>query len=587
MARNTYFQDEEIAKKVDIRQLGRTMKYILPHKKVLFFVTAMMLVISVTSLVPPILLKTIIDDVVKTSDYKRLSILIAAMALLALLEIISTWAQSRLMGKMGHSIISKIREDIFYRLQELPFEYFDNRPDGKIVIRVTEYINGLADFFSNYVMMFFIYFVKLVVVTVFMLYYSPLLTFVVVCTVVPMMLFVMLLRRSIRKLFGTHRAKLSNRVAFLVESIMGENIIKNYNRPEVNEDIYYDIHMQSVHQWWRIVLRNELNAPIVESFWNVGTLVIYGISLAMILAGDATINAGLVILFTQYMTSFSGPLQEITNIIQNLSEVSSNLEQVFDTIDYPATIADAENSRDLTDVNGKIDFNDITFAYEKDTNILEHFDFHVTPGETVALVGPTGAGKTTIINMLTRFYDVSAGSVAVDDKDVRSLTLHSLRKEVGVLMQDPFLFKGSVMENIRYGRPDASDEECRRAAEFIYADKFIERLDGGYDHMLEEHGGELSAGEKQLISFARIILKDPAVIILDEATSSIDTETEALIQKALDKVIRNKTAFLVAHRLSTIRGADRILYIAGKGIAEEGTHEELMAKKGLYYALNV
>ena len=208
------------------------------------------------------------------------------------------------------------------------------------------------------------------------------------------------------------------------------------------------------------------------------------------------------------------------------------------------------------------------------------------PGETIALVGPTGAGKTTVINMLTRFYDVKEGSVCIDGKDVRKVTLDSLRREVGVLMQEPFIFKGTIMENIRYGRPDATDEECIEAAKTIYADGFINRFTDGYQHSLEERGAGLSAGEKQLLSFARIILKNPSVVILDEATSSIDTETEALIKQALEKILKDKTSFMVAHRLSTIRSADRILYISNKGIAEQGSHEELMAMKGLYYALN-
>ena len=276
---------------------------------------------------------------------------------------------------------------------------------------------------------------------------------------------------------------------------------------------------------------------------------------------------------------------QISTIIQELAQVSSNLEQVFDTIDYPLDIKDKENAITLKDIKGNVDFNDVTFAYEEDINILEHFNLHVREGETIALVGPTGAGKTTVINMLTRFYDVKEGSVTIDGIDVRDASLHSLRKEVGVLMQDPFIFKGTVLDNIRYGKWDATDEECMAAAKMIFADKFIQKLNGGYNHVLEERGSGLSAGEKQLISFARIVLKNPSVIVLDEATSAIDTETEMLIKEALDILIKDKTAFIVAHRLSTIRNADRILYISNKGIAEEGTHEELMAKKGLYYEL--
>lgn len=584
--RNTYFQDEVVERKIDLKQLGRILKYILPHKKVFLFVGLLMMISSLAALLPAQALKYITDVAIPEADYAKVAYMVGCMILLAALEIGITFVYSRLMGKTGHSLIAELRQDIFYKLQELPFDYFDNRPNGKIVVRVTEYVNGLAHFFTNFVMMFVIYLIKIVVVTVLMLSLSPMLTLIVFLTVVPMMIAVFTLRYKVRTLFAQHRAKISNRTAFLVESIMGEKIVKNYNRAEMNEGIYQDIHNMSLTQWTKIYLRNELNTPIVESFWNLGTLCLYGVALYMLLNGSSIVTVGLMTTFTMYMSQFSGPLTMIAFIIQNLAQVSSNLEQVFDTIDYPVSIKDTEGSTELKDVKGHIDFNDVTFAYEDGENILEHFELHVQPGETIALVGPTGAGKTTVINMLTRFYDVQEGSVTIDGKDVRNLTLGSLRKEVGVLMQDPFIFKGTVMENIRYGRPDATDEECIAAAKAIYADRCIDKLKDGYYHVLDERGEGLSAGEKQLICFARIVLKDPAVIILDEATSSIDTETENLIKKALDVIIKDKTAFIVAHRLSTIRNADRILYITNKGIAEQGTHEELMEKKGLYYALN-
>ena len=583
--RNTFYEDEKIEKKIDIKQLGRTLKYILPYKKLLFLMSCMMLVAAVVSLLPPRLLKIIVDQVVVQEDYRRLALVGGGLVFLAAVEILSTFIQTRSMGKMGLSIITRIRTDIFERLQLLSFDYFDNRPDGKIVVRVTEYINGLAEFFSNYVMMFAIYIVKIVVVTVFMLSLSPLLTLIVFATVVPMMTIVFILRFRLRKMHTKLRAKNSNRTAFLVESIMGEQIVKNYNRIEINKGIYRQIHEDSANVWWSISKRARLNGPVVSIFWHTGTLCIYGVALAMILSGNDMITAGVVITFTTYMSSFQDPLSQISTIIQELAQVSSNLEQVFDTIDYPLEIKEKENALELHHVKGKVDFHDITFAYDEDVNILEHFDLHVKPGETIALVGPTGAGKTTVINMLTRFYDVKAGSVTIDDVDVRDVTLHSLRQEVGVLMQDPFIFKGTVIDNIRYGRWDATDEECIAAAKMIFADKFIMKLKDGYQHVLEERGSGLSAGEKQLISFARIVLKNPSVIVLDEATSAIDTETELLIQQALEVLIKDKTAFIVAHRLSTIRNSNRILYISNKGIAEEGTHEELMAKKGLYYDL--
>lgn len=585
-ARNTYFQDEVIEKKIDVKQLARTLRYVIPYKKVFLLVGVLMFVSAGASLVSPLLLKEIINRVVVNEDYRELAIVIGGIALLAAVEISITFVHQRLMGKTGHSIIAKIREDVFDKLQKLPFDFFDSRPNGKIVVRVTDYINDLANFFTNYVLMFMVYIVKLLVVSIFMLTISPQLTGIVYLTVVPMMICVMILRYSLRKRFAIHRAKISNRTAFIIESIMGEKIVKNCNRAEVNEKIYMDVHNDNIKTWINICYRNELNTPIVEVFWNLGTLCLYGVSLYMILGGDASINAGTIVAFTSYMGLFSGPLTQIAFIIQQLASVSSNLEHVFDTIDYPVDITDNQGSVVLKDVKGKVDFDNVTFAYEKGDNILENFDLHVHPGETIALVGPTGAGKTTVINMLTRFYDVDKGCVKIDDVDVRDATLESLRNEVGVLMQDPFIFKGSIMDNIRYGREDATDEECIAAAKAIYADKYIEKMSGGYNHVFEERGAGLSAGEKQLISFARIILKNPSVIILDEATSAIDTETEMLIKQALDVLLKDKTAFIVAHRLSTIRNSDRILYISDKGIAEQGTHEELMKLKGLYYQLN-
>ncbi len=584
--RNTYFQDEVIERKIDIKQLARVVRYAFPYRQFFFLVAALMVLASLLAMVTPLLLKQVINVAVPSEDFKMLAFLIAGMAALALTEIGINFAHQRIMGRVGHDIIANVRRDVFYKLQELPFDYFDSRPNGKVVVRVTEYVNDLANFFTNHLLMLLSYAAKLLIVTFFMLGLSPQLTGVVYAIVLPMVTIIFLLRYSIRKLFSAHRAKVSNRTAFLIETIMGEKIVKSYNRKESSEKIYQEVHQASVDQFMKIVHRGELNTPIVETFWNIGTTALYGTALYLILNGSSTMNAGIVVAFTSYMTQFSGPLTQLAQIIQQLAQVSSNLERVFDTIDYPVSIQDQADCKELEHVAGAVDFNDVTFAYDEGVNILEHFDLHVKPGETIALVGPTGAGKTTVINMLTRFYDVKAGSVTIDGTNVKEVSLSSLRREVGVLMQEPFIFKGTILENIRYGRIDATDEECIAAAKTIFADEFIQKLPDGYGHVLEERGLGLSAGERQLLSFARIILKNPSVIILDEATSSIDTETEALIQQALAVILKEKTAFMVAHRLSTIRSADRILYISNKGIAEQGSHEELMEKKGLYYALN-
>ncbi len=584
--RNTYFQDEIIEKKLDIKQFRRVIRYILPYKNIFILVGFLMLISAAVSMMAPLLLRYIINHTVIAKEYGELVLIVAGFLVLAAIEIGITFAHQSLMGKTGHNIIAKIRKDIFYKLQQLSFDYFDSRPDGKIVVRVTDYINDLANFFTNNLLLFLIYIVKIVVVTIFMLAISPQLTAIVFGAVIPMMICVFGLRYSIRKLFAYHRARLSNRTAFLVESIMGEKIVKNYNRIDMNEKIYMEVHDISARTWMQIVMRNELNTPTVEIFWNLGTLCLYGTALYLILQGNSNIDAGTIVAFISYMSLFSGPLTQVAIIIQQLAQVSSNLEQVFDTIDYPVEIESKYSGIELINVKGQVDFDNVTFAYEDGVDVLKNFNLHVKPGETIALVGPTGAGKTTVINTITRFYDVDNGSVKIDGIDVREVTLESLRREVGVLMQDPFIFKGTVIDNIRYGRPEATDEDCIKAAKTIFADRCIDKMKDGFYQELEERGAGLSAGEKQLISFARIILKNPSVIILDEATSSIDTETENLIKEAMDVILKDKTAFIVAHRLSTIRNADRILYIDNNTIAEEGTHEELMKLKGLYYSLN-
>ena len=580
--RNTYFEDEVVHKKIDIKQFGRILKYIMPYKHIFIIVCVLMLVSACTALLPPMLLRYVINDVVVEKSMAKLFYVVCGLVFLAATDIGLTYAQQRMMGQMGHSVIADMRKDIFYKLQELPFEYFDNRPDGKIVVRVTDYINDLANFFTNYVVMFLVYLVKIVIVTIFMLSLSPELTIIVVCTVVPMMALVFLLRYKIRRRFAWHRAKLSNRSAFLIETIMGEKIVKNYNRVEKNKSIYEDLHNQSVNVWWGIVKLNNLNTPIVEIFWNIGTLCLYGVALYLILNGSSQVDAGTVVAFISYMGLFSGPLTQIAIIIQQMAQVSSNLEQVFDTIDYEVQIKDEEGDVSLDNVKGQVDFDNVTFSYEDDINILENMNLHVKPGETIALVGPTGAGKTTIINLITRFYDVTGGVITIDGQDVRKLTLESLRSQIGLVQQDVYLFCGSIKENIAYGKPGASMEEIEDAARKANIHDFIMELPDGYDTFVGERGTRLSGGQKQRISIARVFLKNPSILILDEATSALDNESERWIQKSLEELAKNRTTITIAHRLSTIRNADEILVVADNGIAERGTHEELLEKGGIY-----
>ncbi len=587
MKRNTYYLDEELnSDKVDIKYLRRLLSRLKSRKKLFLIALALLVASSVFVLIPPAIIRYLVNDVLTREGDKTLSLTLCMVGLgvLGVLTSLMPYFHKSIMGNIGHGVIAELRREIFERLQELPFEYYDARPAGKISIRVTEYINELADFLTEHLLNFIVDILKICTATVFMLCMSPLLTAVVYAAILPLVVSIFLIKKQVRRLFRKHRAKNSNRNAFIVESIMGEKVIKNSNRSAFNRAVYRDLQEDSAACWMKIVRRNELNTPISEFFWNAGILAMYAVAFAF--AADATM-AGTVIAFLLYASVCAEPLLQLGAVLQQFSQVSANLERIYETIDAPVSIRDKEHAVTLENIEGRVDYHDVTFGYEEGVNVLEHFDLHVRAGEKIALVGPTGAGKTTVINLLTRFYDVKEGSVQVDGKDVRDVTLRSLRKEIGVLMQEPFLFKGTILDNIRYGTPEATDEECIAAAEKIYADRVAARFPEGFFGQIEARGEGLSAGEKQLVSFARIVLKNPKIIILDEATSAIDSETELLIQGALDSILAGKTAFIVAHRLSTIRKADRILYIADKGIAEEGSHEELLAKQGLYYRLNM
>ena len=512
---------------------------------------------------------------------------IAIMALLAAVEILSSFVQARSMGKMGLSIITRIRADIFERLQQLSFDYFDNRPDGKIVVRVTEYINGLADFFSNYVMMFAIYVVKLVVVTVFMLSLSPMLTLIVFASVVPMMVIIFRLRSRLRKMYAAHRAKNSNRTAFLVESIMGEQIVKNYNRIEINRDIYRQIHEESVNMWWDIVKRSRLNGPVVQLFWNAGTLCIFGAALALILGGDVGITAGGVITFTSYMGAFQDPLAQLSTIIQELAQVSSNLEQVFDTIDYPAEIQDKENCVVLKNVRGKVDFQDVTFCYEENTDILRHFTLHVKPGETIALVGPTGAGKTTAGLAILRLIPsppgvIVGGSIKVNGDEYLSKSekeMEAIRgKAVSMIFQDPmtalnpvFRVEEQIAESLIYHENLDKKDALEKARDMLEAVGIPRERGKEYPH-------QFSGGMKQRVVIAIALACSPSILIADEPTTALDVTIQAQVLEMM-KSLKEKyqtSMLLITHDLGVVAEiCDDVSVIYAGTVVEHGSLEDV------------
>lgn len=583
--KDTYFKDEIVVEKFNYGYLKRILLYALPYKKVFILIMLLMAVAIGVALIPPMLIKYIADTLSVQGDTRQFIFIISGFALLAAAEISVNYFHTRLSSNTGHKIIANIRHDIFLKLQRLSFDYYDSRPAGKIIVRVTNYINELASFFASTLVSFIVNILKAVIVATFMLVLNYRLALAAFAAIIPLTAAVFVIRHFVAKIFRLQRAKDANRTAFLVESIMGRNIIQSFNCSQEYRGIYMNVHGECADNWKKAIMVNELNGVFVDFLWNAGVIFIYALSISLIAGGELQI--GTVIAFFSYMSMFNVPLTSLANILQQLAHTSSNLERIFETMDTPPAIADSPDAVNLENAQGEIMFENVDFGYEKGKYILKNFNLTIKKGERVALVGHTGAGKSTIIHLLTRFYDVTKGDIKIDGIDINKISLYSLRRNVGVLMQDNFLFKGPIIDNIRYGRLDATDEECIEAARKVYASEFIERLPRGYYTELSERGEGLSAGERQLLSFARIVLKNPPIIILDEATSSIDTQTEKKIQQALEIMLSGRTSIIIAHRLSTIKNCDRILYIAGGGIAEEGTHQSLMEKKGLYYDLNI
>lgn len=588
MKRNTYMQDEVLVDKFNSKQLLRVIKYMLPYKGVFIGVLALMIFAVFLGLVSPVLNSYIVNTVIPNKNIEMMYYVLTGLIFINLLDIVIQYLQGKYMARLGHKVIYQIRRDVFIKMQQLSFDFFDNRPAGKILVRVTSYVDELANFFANVMINFVMTIFRMLMVIVFMFALNYVLALVVLASVVPLMVFIFIIRRSLKTRFRNNRTKHSNRTAYIHENIMGNIVTKEFNRTDKNCEIYSDIIDECKRAWMKAINVNELFVPGTEMFWNYGNLALYGVAFLLIATPSAIgMTLGTVIAFSNYMGMFNGPINQLAVILQQMAQVSSNLERIFEMLDMDPLITDKPYAVELPPISGHVEFNNVTFSYDGKTNILENFNLDVPEGKTIALVGPTGAGKTTVINMISRFYDVSAGSVKIDGFDVRDVTLTSLRSQMGVMMQDTYIFKGTIMDNIRYGRPTANDSECVEAAKKVYADEFISRLPNGYQTEVNERGDGLSTGERQLLSFARVMLVDPKILILDEATSSIDTETEEKIQKAMDVLLVGRTNFMIAHRLSTIRKADCILYIADKGIQEAGTHDVLMKRGGLYYQLNV
>ncbi|WP_430599869.1 ABC transporter ATP-binding/permease [Enterococcus sp. DIV1316a] len=582
MARNTFDVDETLEKEFNWSHYKRLGAYIKPYKKAVFKTLFVIILANLASMLGPYFTKIAIDQVI---PQKNLSLLLILGAIFLFSLVIIGWCMRYriyAITEIGQDILKDMRFSIFEHLQKLPFSYFDSRPHGKILIRVINYINTLSDLLSNGLINLISDLFNVIITLIFMLFIDVKLTLYSLLLLPVLFVMVLFIQGKQRKAYQELSNKQSNLNAYIHESISGIKITQSFAREDENFQIFNEVSEEYRQSFMKAVRVQYLLWPAVQNISVITTCFIYFVGIRQL---GVSVTTGTLIAFIGYINNFWNPVINIGNFYNSLITATAYLERIFETMDVVPEIQDAPHAIALPPIKGTVDFQHVYFRYEEGKNILNDVSFHIEPGQTIALVGPTGAGKTTIINLLSRFYDVNEGAVKIDGYDVRDVTLRSLRKQMGVMLQDTFIFSGTIIENIRYGNLAATEEEVIQAAKIVRAHDFIKDLKDGYETVVEERGSTLSAGQRQLISFARALLADPKILILDEATSSIDTKTEELLQEGLQQLLKGRTSFIIAHRLSTIKNSDKIFYIDGGRIVEEGSHDQLMAKHALYHHL--
>ena len=585
--RNTFSEDEIYDEKFDINQVKRLFHYVKPYRTQIALIAILMLSSSGLSMLIPTFFMKVMDDCIPMGMAGMKPILgyVAAILLITVYGMISLKLKIRYMSRIGQNIVHEIRSDIFNHLQELPFSYYDERPHGKIQVRVVNYVNNLSDLLSNGIINTITDLCNLFFIVGFMIAINGKLTLLCMCGLPVLVFVVVLIKRKQHKSWQIQSNKQSNLNAYIAESINGVRVTQSFVREEENIDIFNGLSRSYRKAWMRAVRYNFLMSPMVDIISNITTAFIYVLGIQWMFQPDSGITVGVLVAFTAYISRFWNPINTLASFYNSLLTAISYLERIFETIDEPVDVKDREDAVPMPPIRGEVEFQDVTFSYEPGVEILQHVNLKAEPGKCIAIVGPTGAGKSTIVNLISRFYDVDSGKVLIDGIDISGVTLKSLRSQMGIMMQDSFIFSGTIMDNIRYGNQDATDEEVIEAAKSTHAHSFIRRLPNGYDTVVKEDGDNLSQGQKQLLCITRVMLSKPSMLILDEATSSIDTRTEIRIQRAFAKLMEGRTSFIVAHRLSTIQNADIILVMKDGNIIEQGTHESLMAAGGFYKEL--
>ncbi|MDE5413578.1 ABC transporter ATP-binding protein [Alkalihalobacterium chitinilyticum] len=580
-----YSLDSAIEKPFNWPQMTRLFSYMKPYSKNLLPLAIIAMIISTAvRLTTPVLIGVYaLNNVIYQRDMNALVHVVVLIAGLYMLSWLANTLRIRWMNMLGQNVIYDLRQSLFKHIQRLSHRFFDQRSAGSILVRVTNDVNSLQDLFTNGVINLLMDVLLLIGIFIILFVYSPELTLAIMVILPIMFVISTSLRRKIRRSWQVVRIKQSQINSHLNESIQGIRVTQSYTQERENMAFFNEMNEDNFKAWRNATQQNAMFRPFVEMSNAIGTAILIWYGVTLIQSGS--IDIGTFVMFAFFLGMFWEPISRLGQVYNQLLMGMASSERIFEFLDEKPSVPEKDGAKDMKQMKGHITFEDVEFAYDANRKALDGINLEMKQGETVALVGHTGSGKTTIVNLISRFYDPTSGSVKIDDHDLRDLTLDSIRQQVSIVLQDTFIFSGTIMENIRFGRPDASDEEVKRAAEMVGASAFIEQLKNGYETEVEERGNILSVGERQLLSFARALLADPQILILDEATASIDTETEQKIQNALQTLLKGRTAIIIAHRLSTIREADNIIVLDHGQIVEQGNHEALMNHQGHYYNL--
>lgn len=580
---NAIKDDEQTIESGKMKTLLRLFKYLLSYIKEIIGVLFIMAYCVAVSLLNPLIVESAIDNYIANSDYAGLVKLLLFAIIINTIMILCIKLRMYVMAKVCNKILVTIRQDLYSHIQTLDFHFFDSRPTGKILARIIGDINSLKDVLSNCVTTLIPDFIMICAVVAIMFVKNSSLALASLCSLPIMIVGMFIIQTFSHKRWQIHRKKSSNLNAFVHEDMAGMRIIKSFTAEEETKETFDELVNEVRGSFLHAVRLNDAFGSVIDLCWGIGCAALYYVGIVVI--GTDKVSIGTLMAFGTYISMFWRPIMNLSNFYNQIITNIAGAERIFEILDTPSAIRDGEDVTELPAIKGQVTFEDVTFSYDDNVKVLDNVSFRITPGETIALVGPTGAGKTTIVNLISRFYDAQEGKVLIDGYDVKDVTIESLRSQMGIMTQDNFLFSGTIKDNIRYGKLDATDEEITAAAKAVGAHDFITKLEKGYDTELSERGGGLSIGQRQLLAFARTMVSMPKILILDEATSSIDTKTELLVQSGIEHLLKGRTSFVIAHRLSTIQKADRIFVVDDGRIIEEGNSDELLAKKGAYYNL--